>query len=158
MSIALKYGWDDMLKHGGSMDDPLIEIRNYEGKGYQPVVDYGAWRVAILRFIEEMQPENVGSMERHIETDEVFILTMGKGILIMGGNGIGIDGIYPHIMEIGRIHNVKRNAWHTVLLSRDASVVLVENRDTDRHNSEYANLSNEQRQVIKDIARRERFQ
>jgi hypothetical protein len=158
MSIALKYGWDNMLKHGGSMDDPLIEIRNYEGKGYQPLIDYGAWRVAILRFSEEMQPETVGSMERHMETDEVFILTKGIGILILGGNGIGIDSIYPHIMEIGRIQNVKCGVWHAVLLSRDASVVIVENRDTDRHNSEYANLTKEQRQMIEDIARREQFQ
>ncbi len=139
------------------MDEQLLEIRDYEGEGYQPLVDYGTWRVAILRFLDGLQPERQSSMERHTETDEVFVLTKGKGMLIMGGNGMQIDGIYPQIMEIGKIYNVKRNAWHTVLLSRDASVLLVENCNTDKHNSEYADLSNEQRKLIVDIAAHEQF-
>jgi hypothetical protein len=140
------------------MDEQLLEIRDYEGEGYQALVDYGTWRVAILRFLDGLQPERQSSMERHIETDEVFVLTKGKGMLIMGGNGGQIDGIYPQVMEIGKVHNVKRNAWHTVLLSRDASVLLVENCDTDKNNSEYADLSKEQRKLIVDIAAREQFQ
>jgi hypothetical protein len=140
------------------MDEQLLEIRDYEGEGYQPLVDYGTWRVAILRFLDGLQPERQSSMERHTETDEVFVLTKGKGMLIMGGNGGQIEGIFPQIMEIGKIHNVKRNAWHTVLLSRDASVLLVENCDTDKNNSEYTDLSNEQRKLIVDIAEREKFQ
>ena len=140
------------------MDERLLEIRDYEGEGYQPLVDYGTWRVAILRFLDGLQPERQSSMERHTETDEVFVLTKGKGMLIMGGNGGQIDGIYPQVMEIGKVHNVKRNAWHTVLLSRDASVLLVENCDTDKNNSEYADLSKEQRKLIVDIAAREQFQ
>jgi predicted transcriptional regulator len=139
------------------MDEQLLEIRDYEGEGYQPLVDYGTWRVAILRFLDGLQPERQSSMERHTETDEVFVLMKGKGMLIMGGNGVQIDGIYPQVMEIGKIHNVKRNAWHTVLLSRDASVLLVENCDTDKHNSEYVDLSHEQRKLIVDIAAREQF-
>jgi enterochelin esterase-like enzyme len=140
------------------MDEQLLETRDYDGEGYQPLIDYASWRVAILRFLDGLQPDRQTTMERHTETDEVFILTKGKGMLIMGGNGIEIDGIYPHLMQIGRINNVKRNAWHTVLLSRDASVVLVENRDTDRHNSEYADLSVEHRRLISEIALREQFQ
>ena len=139
------------------MNEHLLEIRDHEGEGYKPLVDYGTWRVAVLRFLDGLQPERQASMERHIETDEVFVLTKGKGMLIMGGNGGRIEDIYPQAMEIGKIHNVKRNAWHTVLLSRDASVLLVENSDTDKHNSEYATLSKEQRSLIIDIARREQF-
>lgn len=139
------------------MDEQLLEIRDYEGEGYQPLVDYGTWRVAILRFLDGLQPERQSSMERHTETDEVFVLTKGKGMLIMGGNSGQIDGIYPHIMEVGKVHNVKRNAWHTVLLSRDASVLLVENCDTDKNNSEYTDLSNEQRKLIVEIAAHEKF-
>lgn len=139
------------------MDERLLEIRDYEGEGYQPLIDFGTWRVAILRFLDGLQPERQSTMERHAETDEVFVLTKGKGILIMGGNGSKIDGIYPQTMEIGKIHNIKRNAWHTILLSSDASVVIVENRDTDKHNSEYADLSAEQCRLIMDTARQEQF-
>ena len=38
-------------------------------------------------------------------------------------------------MEAGKIYNVRRNTWHTVLLSREASVLIVENRDTGEANS-----------------------
>jgi hypothetical protein len=157
MIIMLKYGWVNNIKSGADMDEQLLEIRDYQGEGYQPLIDFGAWRVAILRFLDGLQPERQTTMERHTETDEVFVLTRGKGILIMGGNGPKIDGIYPQKMEIGKIHNIKRNAWHTILLSTDASVVIVENRDTDKHNSEYADLSPEQCQLIMDTAGREQF-
>jgi len=130
------------------MDETLLEIRDYQGNGYQPLVDYGDWRVAILRFLDELQPERVDSMERHTETDEVFVLLFGQGVLIMGGCEAQVKHIYPQVMEHGKIYNVKRNAWHTILLSRDASVLLVENRDTGEHNSETARLSPENRRSI----------
>jgi len=139
------------------MDEQILEIRDFKGEGYQPLVDYGTWRVAILRFLDELEPERLNSMERHLETDEVFVLTNGKGVLLMGGNGKTVDGIYPQVMESGKIYNVKRGAWHSVLLSRDASVVITENRDTDKNNSEYTNLSAEQRKVIVEVAKREQI-
>ena len=96
-------------------------------------------------------------MERHTETDEVFVLLRGRGTLILGGNGIKSEGALAEPMEIGRIYNVKRLAWHTVLLSRDASILLVENHDTDEHNSEYDQLSPKQRSQVMETARREHF-
>ncbi len=134
------------------MDEALLEIRSYEGEGYKPLIDYGTWRVAILRFLDALHPGNLSTMERHLETDEVFVLTQGKGVLITGGNGRQIDRLDPHVMEIGQVYNIKRNAWHTTLLSRDGSVVIIENRDTGSHNSEYAELSSVQRQLIVEIA------
>ena len=130
------------------MDETLLEIRDYQGKGYQPLVDYGDWRVAILRYLDELQPDRIDSMERHTETDEVFVLLFGQGVLIMGGCEAQVERIYPQEMELGKIYNVKRNAWHTILLSRDASVLLVENKDTGEHNSEITRLSGEIRQLI----------
>ena len=130
------------------MDNTLLEIRDYQGKGYQPLVDYGEWRVAILRYLDELQPERIESMERHTETDEVFVLLVGQGVLIMGGCKAQVERIYLQVMEHGKIYNVKRNAWHSILLSRDASVLLVENRDTGEHNSETAQLSPEVRRSI----------
>ena len=32
-------------------------------------------------------------------------------------------------MGIGKVYNVRRNAWHTLSLSQDAPVLIVENRD-----------------------------
>jgi hypothetical protein len=139
------------------MDESLLEIQDYDGAGFKPLIFFGSWRVAMLRYLDELQPDRINSMERHMETDEVFVLLCGRGTLILGGNGIKCKGALSQTMEIGRIYNVKRFAWHTVLLSSDASVLLVENHDTDEHNSEYDNLSAEQKNQIMEIARREHF-
>src|SRR5512140_1600701 len=130
------------------MDESLLEIRSHEGEGYQPLVDFAGWRVAILRFEEGLQAGAQSSMERHMETDEVFVLTRGEGALILGGNRREVGPLALQPMEIGTVYNIKRSAWHTVSLSRDASVVIVENCDTSRDNSEYSKISEAQRQWI----------
>jgi len=140
------------------MDESLLEIRSYEGPGYQPLIDFNDWRVAILRYLDELQPERIDSMERHCETDEVFVLLQGRGTLLLGGNGPTLDGVQPQAMEPGKLYNVKRNAWHGVLLTRDASVLLVENRNTGRENSEYAPLTDSHRKTILELARAEGFE
>ncbi len=137
------------------MHEGILEIHEYQGEGYKALVDYGAWRVAILRFEDGLLPERQTSMERHIETDEVFVLTKGQGALILGGNEAQVDGLALEAMEIGKIYNIKKSVWHTVALSRDASVVIVENQDTERDNSEYVELSGEQRQWIQEAIRGE---
>ena len=140
------------------MNETLLEIRDYQGEGYKPLVDYGEWRVAMLRFLDRLQPDRINSMERHIETDEVFVLLGGQGVLILGGSGAQVDGIYSQVMEHGKVYNVKRNCWHTILLSRDASVLLIENKNTGDHNSEFTNLSLEQRCLIREKAQNEKIE
>ena len=130
------------------MDQRYIEILEYIGEGYKPLVDYGEWRVAVLRYIDEIQPDRIKEMERHTETDEVFVLFHGNGVLLVGGSGSQVDAIYPQVMEYGKLYNIKRNVWHTILLSRDASVLLVENRNTSKINSEYFSLTSEQREAV----------
>lgn len=134
------------------MDANLLEIREHNGHGFKPLVTFGNWRVAILRFLDDLQPERIDTMERHTETDEVFVLLRGYSVLIIGGRGCQVEGIYPQVMEIGKIYNVKCRTWHTILLSHDASVLLVENKDTGDLNSEYAYLSPEHRGRIVAIA------
>jgi ureidoglycolate hydrolase len=135
------------------MDQTIFEILDYHGEGYKPLVDYGAWRVAVLRFLNDLRPDRIKTMERHTLTDEVFVLLCGKGVLILGGNEAGIGSISAQVMEPEKIYNVKRNTWHTVLLNRDASVLIVENKDTSVHNSEYSDLSPEICRSILEIAK-----
>lgn len=139
------------------MDESMLEIREYQGEGYKPLIDYGQWRVAILRYQDDLQPELIDQMERHNETDEVFVLLCGQGVLILGGTGSQIEGFYPQVMEYGKLYNVKRSAWHTILLTRDASVLLVENNDTTEQNSEYTRLSADYRRQIVEQARQHRI-
>ena len=130
------------------MDETLVEIREYDGAGYQPLIDYGAWRVAILRWEQSMLPEKMEFMERHTQTDEVFVLLNGQAKLILGGNHAIAEGVCQQVMEKGILYNVKRNAWHTIMLSQDASILIVENLDTGQKNTEYSKISQEIKQEI----------
>ena len=130
------------------MNENWLEIREYHGEGYRPLVDYGEWRVAILRYLAELQPDRIDKMERHCGTDEVFVLLEGRSTLLLGGNGSAPESVVPQVMEANRLYNVKRNTWHSILLSQDASVLIVENRDTNEENSEYSSLPPELRQQV----------
>ena len=52
---------------------------------------------------------------------------------------------------MGEVYNVKQHVWHTVILSRDASILIMENQDTGFENSEYCNLSKKQRKDLQGI-------
>ncbi len=127
------------------IDGSLLEVSAYTGIGYQPLVDFGAWRVAILRYHDELLPENLDKMQRHNETDEVFVLLAGHCILFLGQGTDQVTNIQAVDMQPLKLYNVKRAAWHTHTLSKDASVLIVENRDTVLENSPFVELSGAQR-------------
>lgn len=127
------------------IDPTLLEVHTHDAPAYRPLVDYGAWRVAVLNFCDELLPENLTNMQRHDETDEVFVLLRGRCILFLGDNA---GAIHAADLESGKVYNVKRAVWHTHTLSRDASVLVVENRDTTHDNSPFLDLDTGQRAVI----------
>jgi len=134
------------------MDENWLQIHSFEGQGFQPLVTFNSWQVAILNYLDKIHPQQNNSMERHKKTDEVFVLMKGWGILIIGGNGQKVEGVYPQVMEIGKVYNVHVNTWHTILLSKDASVLLMEERNTVDENSEYTTLPDEFHSQIMEIA------
>ncbi len=137
------------------MNEAWLQVHSYDGEGFQPLVAFNGWRVAVLNYLDDIQPDRNNRMERHTQTDEVFVLVKGRGTLLIGGNGPQVEGVYPQAMEIGKVYNVRRNTWHTILLSRDASALIVEERDTGEHNSEFASLPAEFHDRIVGLARSE---
>ena len=139
------------------MDENLLQIREYTDEGYRPLVDLDDWRVAILNYIDGIHPDKNQTVERHTLTDEVFVLLHGQASLIIGGNEPGFADINPQRMEHGKLYNVRRNTWHTVLMSRDASILIVENRDTGASNTEYARMPQSSLDKIRIYAKTEGY-
>jgi len=133
------------------IDERLLEIRSHDGFGYQPLVDYDKWRVAVLRYSDEMLPERIFTMQRHNETEEVFVLLEGRCILFLGKGKETVESITAVDMVPRKLYNVKRGVWHSLTLSKDASVLIVENRDTTIKNSPKIFLDDDQRQQIVNI-------
>ena len=125
-----------------------IEISSYEGFGYRPMIDYQTWRVAILNYCEELETPNLKTMQKHMETDEVFILLRGSCTLFTGRSMEKIGNIEATIMEPLKLYNVKRGVWHTHTLDREGMVAIVENKDTSDANSPTIELSAKQREQI----------
>ena len=131
------------------MDEELVQVREYSGEGYKPLVDYDTWRVAILRFIEELRPENLKYLECHLETDEVFVLLSGQCTLFIGVlDNEGVSRIESISMEPLKLYNIRKGVYHSHILSQDATVVIMENRDTAADNSRRINLTEAQRAKI----------
>lgn len=131
----------------------LLEIREHSGDGYQPLVDFGGWRVAILNYSADLLPERLTRMQRHNETDEVFVLLAGCCILFVGEGQDAVTRIHAENLQPGRVYNVKQAVWHTHTLSQDAKVLVVENRETTYDNSPFVSLTPAQHHRLLDLTR-----
>ncbi len=109
-----------------------MDIVKYGGEGYSTVIKYEGWRVGLIRRAERF--ERLTYFERHMKTDEVFILLEGGALLYTADGDMNIS---RYVMETGTLYNVRAAEWHAVTLSPDALVMVVENVDTSRENSEY---------------------
>jgi ureidoglycolate hydrolase len=127
------------------ISESLLEIRDYTGEGYRPLVDYGAWRVAVLRYIDELLPQNIGKVQRHDETDEVFVLLGGRCLLFIAEGSDRVGEIHAQDMQPLKLYNIKRGTWHTHTLSAEATVLIIENNDTGPGNSPEIELAETQR-------------
>lgn len=134
------------------IDESLLEIRQYSGEGYRPLIDYKTWRVAILKYCDELLPENITKVQRHNETDEVFVLLQGECTLFLGAGKETVTKIFPQKLEPLKLYNVKKAVWHTHTLSKEAVVLIVENQDTTTLNSDEILLTEEQREEIKNLS------
>jgi hypothetical protein len=134
-----------------AISDKLLEVRDYVKEGYSPVVDYAEWRVAVLNFSNDLLPENITAMQRHDETDEVFVLLRGRCMLFIGEGDKKVTDIFAENMKPFKIYNVKKSVWHTHTLSTDAKVLIVENRNTTFDNSPFSSLTVSQRAKITEL-------
>lgn len=130
------------------IDETLLEVKQYEDEGYMPLIDFEAWRVAVLKYCDELLPENIFKFQKHDESDEVFVLLQGNCTLFIADGKDELDKIYAQPMEPLRLYNIKKSTWHSHTLSKDAVVLIVENANTSLVNSPEINLSDEERKCV----------
>jgi ureidoglycolate hydrolase len=129
------------------MQENILEVAGFTTTGFKSLIQYNNWRVATLCYVDDLFPVDIASMERHLETDEVFVLLKGKATLMLGGAESGVRSVKSNSLEPMNAYNVKRNAWHGVIMSRDAVILLVENEDTGSANTEYFQLTPALKQI-----------
>ena len=93
----------------------VLQVFEYTGEGYSPLVFSHDWQTAILNWEPAADATNLHEIERHIRSDEVFVLWRGKGaFVIMEEDGLRIVEAIP-----GTVYNVPMGTWHTVIGDRD---------------------------------------
>jgi mannose-6-phosphate isomerase-like protein (cupin superfamily) len=121
-----------------------LEIRTWDGIGFQPLVASHDWLVSILNWEPIFDLDKFGEVERHNNTDEVFVLTHGRAMLFTSNDHeLRIEEMIP-----GAVYNVLKGTWHNLLATRDASWIIVENQGTDNSNSEFRQLTESEKEQI----------
>lgn len=103
-----------------------MEKITYSGEGFSVLKKFEGWKIGFLRYSERFSAFR--EMERHLETDEIFVLLEGNAILFTDQEEC--------FMKTGVLYNIPKGVWHHIVVSKDATVLVVENSNTTQDNTE----------------------
>ncbi len=112
-----------------------LDILEHSGIEYRRLVNNAKWTLASLNWAPRFDESNVCELERHNLTDETFVLLHGKATLLVGEKADRIE------MEPLKYYNVRAGIWHHIIVSEDARVLVAENANTSKDNTEYLSLA-----------------
>jgi len=120
-----------------------VEIQQFEYKdaGLTRVYENGKWMVGIKNWKPANDIANLDCLERHNETDELFVLLAGKCVLLSATEtaGGGLE-IAATAMEPLKVYNIPRSLWHNTVTMKDTKLILVEDSSTGSKNSDVIQL------------------
>ena len=137
----------EIVKHG-------LEIHEYGGEGYLPLVDFESWRVAMLNDAKGHDASKIKTVQRHNETDEVFVLLSGRCVLFVASCDEVPRDVHGELLQPLKVYNVPKGCWHTHLLEDDTHVLIVENRETTAANSPHYELNDELKRQLTESAKK----
>ena len=108
------------------------EVLDFNGFGYQKLFHFDTWRIAVLRYTDELEVENINYVECHHHTDEVFILLEGNCRLYFYNPHEGFT--YVDMVK-NQTYVIHKDIYHTHVLDEQAKVLIVENENTCDDNS-----------------------
>lgn len=116
------------------MNKNELDVLEYAGDGYSRVVSGAKWTVAALNYAARFDERNITELERHNLTDETFVLLSGEATLLVGEDARRVK------MEPLKFYNVRAGAWHNITVAPGTRVLVAENADTSKDNTEYLDI------------------
>ena len=104
----------------------MIEQYSFSGDDFKVLMQFEDWKIGFLRYSERFS--QFRQMERHMKTDEAFVLLSGEAVLYTEDEHIQ--------MQMNTVYNIPKGEWHYITVSRDATVMVVENSNTCMDNTE----------------------
>ncbi len=113
-----------------------MEVFTYTDQDFKAVLESGEWKIGLLRWSERFSAFRI--MERHLMTDEAFVLLDGTATLYESEDGVSF---FKVDMQKNTVYNIPMNVWHHITVSEDATVLVVENRNTTKENTQRQEVS-----------------
>lgn len=104
----------------------MIEKYEFSGEDFKVMMQFEGWKIGFLRYSERFS--EFKQLERHLETDEAFVLLSGEATLYTENGSCK--------MEKCTLYNIPKGTWHHITVKPDATVMVVENSDTSKGNTE----------------------
>lgn len=104
----------------------MIEKITFNGVDFKAVLDFEGWRIGLLRFSDRFS--KFDRLERHLLTDEAFILLDGKATLYTETEQVE--------MQKCVIYNIPKGEWHHITVDETTMVMVVENSNTCDENTQ----------------------
>ena len=130
-----------------------IESVEFDGAGLKRVYENGKWMVGIKNWKPENDVSGIDCLERHNETDELFVLLAGKCALLFADEKAGGIDIQSVPMEQGKLYKIPQSLWHTTVTMKDTKLLLVEDSATSSKNSDVLKLDANQVASVRKIVR-----
>lgn len=104
----------------------MIEKFNFTGEDFKVAMQFEGWKIGFLRISKRFSVFD--RLERHLLTDEAFILLSGSAVLYTDKEQMEMLPCF--------VYNVPKGEWHHITVSPDATVLVVENSNTCDENTE----------------------
>ena len=125
------------------MMESLIRIFHYDAEGLEKSYNNDNWLVGIKNYKPANNVLLMDSVERHLQTDELFIpLTGGNRVVTMEADDLRMQ---IQVMQVGCIYCIPKGVWHNVVMPEYGKIILIEQSDTCMDNSEVLMLSEMQK-------------
>ncbi len=129
------------------------DIYENNGEGIQCVYKNEKWLVCIKNWKPDNDISGLSHLEIHHSTDEQFVLSAGKAILITAEReNDQFTNIELTLMEQGKVYNVSQEVWFYSITQKDTKMMYVQDANCSMDNSELCDLTAEEISFIQQKA------
>ena len=128
-----------------------LKVAMDASEGFHVLHTYGSWSVAV--FNRTSSAESVVKMQRHLATDECFLLSTGGGTLITADEQQDGNLVFSLMkLEKGKLYTVPKGTWHAHSLQPCTTLFIVEDSFTSLLNTENRELKPAERMHLKSLS------
>jgi ureidoglycolate hydrolase len=121
-----------------------IQMLEFDGEGMKRVFENEKWMVGVKNWKPANDITGIDMLERHNQTDELFVLLSGSCTLLYANENGGALVIEAEKMQPMKVYNIPRSLWHNTVTTKDVKLILIEDSSTGMENSDVLNLTEEQ--------------